>query len=63
MLLFREWHIVAVGIILIILGVVGQRVGNVIRLGVVCDALIRVGRLNGFVIVRVGGRGGVVLVV
>jgi hypothetical protein len=53
LLLFRERHIVAIGIILVVVGVVGQRVGNAIRLGVVSEALILIGRLDRFVIVRV----------
>ena len=63
MLLLWEWHIVAVGIILGVVGFVGQRVGKAIRLGAVCHALIRISRLNGFVIVRVCVRRGVCLVV
>ena len=63
MLLLREWHIVAIGIILVVVGVVGQRVGDVIRLGVVSHPLILVGRLGGFVIVGVRIRRGVVLLV
>ena len=48
--MLRELHIVAIGIILIVVGVVGQRVGNVIRLSVVSHALIRVGGLDRIVI-------------
>ena len=60
-LLFREWHsIVAIGIILVV-GIVGQRVGDVIRLSVVSHALVVIGRLDRFVIVCVRVRRGVVL--
>lgn len=60
-LLFREWHIVAVGIILAVVGIVGQRVGDVIRLCVVSHALVGIGRLDRFVIVCVCVRRGVAL--
>lgn len=63
MLLLRKRHIVAIGIILVVVGVVGQGVRNVIRLRVVSHALVIVSRLSGFVIVRVCVRRGVVLVV
>jgi len=62
-LFFREWHIVAIGIILVVVGVVGQGVGNVIRLGVVSHALVMIGRLNRFVVVRVRVRRGVSLLI
>lgn len=61
LLLVREWHIVAIGIILVVVGLVGQGIGNTIRLGgVVADALILVGGLDRFVIVRVCVRGSVI---
>ena len=55
LLLFREWHVVAIGIgiILTVVGLVGQRVGGAIRLSVVGEALVLIGRLDRFVIVRV----------
>ena len=63
LLLLREWHVVAIGIILVVVGVVGQRVGDVISLSVVRHALVLVGRLDRFVIVCVCVRGGVALLV
>jgi len=61
--LLREWWIVAIGIILVVVGVVGHGVGNVIRLSVVSHAGILIGRLNRFVIACVCVRRGVALVV
>lgn len=43
LLLLREWHVVAIGIILVVVGVVGQRVGDVISLSVVRHALVVIG--------------------
>lgn len=63
MLLLLKWHEVAIGIILVVVGVVRQRVGNAIRLSAVCHPLIMVGRLDGFVVVRVCGRRGIVLMI
>ena len=63
LLLLREWHVVAIGIILVVVGVVGQRVGDVISLSVVRHALVVVCRLDRFVIVCVCGRRGVALLV
>lgn len=53
-MLFRKLHVVAVGIILIVVGAVAERVGDIIGLGAVGEALwVLIGRLDGFVIVRV----------
>lgn len=60
LLLVRERHVVAIGIILVVVGFVGQRVGNVIRLCAVSEALVLVGRLGGFVVIRVWVRRGVI---
>jgi hypothetical protein len=62
-LLLRECHIVAIGIVLVVVGFVGQRVRDGIRLSAVCHSLIRISRLNGFVVVRMRVRRGVSLVV
>jgi len=43
LLLLWEWHVVAIGIILVVVGVVGQRVGDVISLSVVRHALVMIG--------------------